>query len=138
MKINSVINIKVDEPKELKGFNPDDLSVIFAINSESLERDLEIIKTFSNAPIALLKGVWEGESERSYQVTTNNLNYDNFFEAMTTHRQECFIYLGLNRTTWLADVADNSINNIGTMQEVAEPTGNYTYCETTNKYWRAS
>lgn len=143
MKYNSIVNIKVPKKDKVEGFDPDMLSVIFAINSESLESDLEVIKTFSNEPVTILQGRWEGEIEWSYQVSTENLSYPNFLKTMNDTKQDSFIYLGLSREAWLCDTkyenADKSLKYLGTMQEIdiTASDGNVTYCPTTNKYWRA-
>lgn len=131
------ISINIEEEALLDCFDPDMLSFVFAVNSKSLESDLEVVKLFSNGQVVKLLGVWEGKEERSYQILSKDVrNLGLMASVLLAHNQEAMLYIGNGRITYQLDLRGGFLLDLGKMIEY-EGYDNHTHCLASNKKWRA-
>ena len=118
-------------------FNPQQNSVVFALNMPTREGDLEIISMFSKANPTELVGHWKGNIERSYQIDYNKLSVNFLIHALKVTKQEAFIYISKSGKAYLADLNDaNNSTWVGRFVKLKDKRDGWTYCPATQTYWK--
>lgn len=118
-------------------FNPNGFSVVVALNLPSESADLALINLFYKGEVAKLNGYWEGESERSYQLSVDCLDIPKMRAALAVCNQEAFLYIATTGRTYLSYLDNVKLDEyIGTMSKSTKDSC-CTYCRKSKTYWKA-
>lgn len=121
-------------------FNPKLHSYLFALNLETEEEELEIIKRFSPVEPTKLLGQWRGVGERSYQINAWDIDKCTFILEMVRHNQEAYIEVYEDSEAFLHKLDSNSTGYSGELGKfviVSGQDGFSTYCPETKTHWQA-
>ena len=124
-------------------FEPNKPSFIIALNLDTVKEDLEVIKEFYSGEVTALVGHWRGRHEASYQLNSNETDYQDMVDTLYCFNQEAFLIINTFQLkgVWLHNFKhmkhDCHPNFLGHMTQIPDKEDCCTYCPTSNTYWRA-
>tara|TARA_R110000765_G_scaffold410229_1_gene508825 strand:+ start:293 stop:679 length:387 start_codon:yes stop_codon:yes gene_type:complete len=120
-------------------FNPTSPSVILALNMETEEEELRVLRWFYSKEPTKLVGYWEGKEERSYQLDSKYITDERGLRiALLNNKQKAFISISHGGGAVLQSPAGLFEKVfLGYMLEYFSNSGNCTYCPTSKTYWKA-
>ena len=117
-------------------FNPNETSVILALNYPTREQDIAVIRKFYTGEITKTIGFWKGEKENSYQLDMCLTDEELMVEELVYAEQEAFIMTHLGAAL-LHTIEDFGNEVLGELVEVDCESDCCTYCPESDTYWRA-
>ena len=115
--------------------------VMIALNTDRAD-EIEILKAHGFKDIVKCRGVWEGQEETSYAVFFNGpQQLEDLIAIGREYNQDAILVVDSERNASVLELGNTFTSSVGTFKSITEAealhSGNYTYVESINTYFKA-